>query len=80
MSERTRHHVIAPRGLSREQAARYFGVSPSQFDKLRVEGVVPRPKRVGTRKLWDVHLLDAAFDCLPDEVPEEGNAFDDDPL
>jgi len=56
-----------PRGLSRDEAARYVGVSPSQFDRLVDGGTLPRPKRLGTgRILWDRIALDIAFGDLPD--------------
>lgn len=65
---------IAPptrRGLSRVEAAGYIGFSPSYFDKMVQDGLMPSPKRVGTRKIWDVRALDLAFDDLPgeDSVP-----------
>ncbi|AXQ95686.1 hypothetical protein LV780_17020 [Cereibacter azotoformans] len=61
---------IAPptrRGLSRVEAAGYIGVSPTTFDKMVIAGEMPGPKRVGTRKIWDVRALDLAFDSLPGE-------------
>lgn len=59
--------TLAPRGLSRVEAAAYIGLSTSKFDELVESGVMPRPKAVGTRKLWDRHRLDEAFDNLPDD-------------
>lgn len=66
---------IAPpsrRGLSRVEAAGYVGVSPTTFDKLVKDGMMPNPKRVLSRTIWDVRALDLAFDALPgdDAVPE----------
>lgn len=66
---------IAPptrRGLSRVEAAGYIGISPATFDKMVIAGEMPRPKRVGTRRIWDVRALDLAFEALPgeDSVPE----------
>lgn len=66
--------TLAPRGLSRVEAAAYIGLSTSKFDELVESGVMPRPKAVGTRKLWDRHRLDEAFDNLPDET--EANPWD----
>lgn len=66
--------IAAPsrRGLSRVEAAGYIGVSPTTFDKMVLAGEMPGPKRVGTRKIWDVRALDLAFDALPgeDSAPE----------
>jgi hypothetical protein len=56
---------LAPRGLSREQAAAYVGVSPSLFDTLVKDGRMPAPKRINARTVWDRLQLDAAFVALP---------------
>ena len=61
---------LAPRGLSREQAAAYVGVSPSLFDTLVKDGRMPGPKRINARTVWDRLQLDAAFAALPsNEAP-----------
>lgn len=68
MGTPARHKVLplpTARLLSREEAAAYAGVSPTTFDKLRIEGVMPGPVRLYSRTLWDVRALDAAIDCLP---------------
>jgi predicted DNA-binding transcriptional regulator AlpA len=57
---------LPPRGLSREQAAAYVGVSPSLFDMLIKDGRMPAPKRINSRVIWDRLKLDAAFDALAD--------------
>ena len=54
---------IPRRGLSREEAAMYLGISASKFDELVRDGRMPRPKRIDTRKIWDVRDLDVAFDA-----------------
>jgi predicted DNA-binding transcriptional regulator AlpA len=58
---------LAPRGLRREQAAAYVGVSPSMFDWMIVEGIMPKPKRVGARVIWDRHTLDEFFTAMPSD-------------
>ncbi|GAA0569522.1 hypothetical protein GCM10009099_04020 [Caenispirillum bisanense] len=69
---------LQPRGLSREAAAGYVGVSPGTFDKLVSEGAMPRPKRVGARKLWDRAALDIAFEALPvDGASSDVNPWDE---
>jgi predicted DNA-binding transcriptional regulator AlpA len=55
---------IAPRGLSRGEAATYIGVSQTFFDKLVREGLMPTAKRIGARRVWDRFELDDAFDAL----------------
>lgn len=62
---------LAPRGLSRVEAATYVGVSPSLFDRLVADGRMPAAKRIGDRRIWDRARLDEAFGALPDE---EGRA------
>jgi predicted DNA-binding transcriptional regulator AlpA len=56
---------LAPRGLSREQAAAYVGVSASLFDMLVKDGRMPGPKRINARAVWDRIELDEAFTALP---------------
>lgn len=58
---------LPPRGLNREQAAAYVGVSVRKFDEMVDDGRMPPPKRVDARKLWDIRRLDEFFDRLPDE-------------
>jgi len=38
-----------PRGLRREDAAFYVGVSPATFDEMVKDGRMPQPKKVGKR-------------------------------
>ncbi len=56
---------IEPRGLSRVEAARYLGISPSKFDEMRKDGRVGSARLIDGRKVWDVHDLDSVFDALP---------------
>lgn len=68
MGTPARHRVLTPptaRLLSRPEAAAYVGVSPTTFDRMMGDGLMPAPKRVYVRVLWDVRNLDAAIDCLP---------------
>lgn len=69
-----RPHTLLPRGLSRVEAAEYIGISPTKFDELVRTGAMPVPKEIGTRRIWDRHGLDSAFDDLPSI--EEKNPFD----
>lgn len=66
-----------PRGLNRAEAARYVGVSPGTFDKLVAEGLMPRPKRVKSRRVFDKQAIDLAFDALGGDGESE-NDFDGD--
>lgn len=63
-----------PRGLSREEAARYIGVGTTKFDEMVKDGRMPKPKRVDGRTVWDRVRLDIAFNDLPDS--DNMNYFD----
>lgn len=63
----------APRGLSREEAARYIGISATKFDELVATRRMPKPKRIDGRTVWDRLALDAAFSDLPEDG---GNRID----
>ena len=63
---------LAPRGLSRVQAAAYIGVSPNLFDEMVRDGRMPKPTRINSRTIWDRVRLDEAFAALSD-------VSDDDP-
>lgn len=65
----SRSRPIPRRGLSRIEAAMYLGISPTKFDALVVDGRMPRPRVIDSRKVWDVQELDAAFDDLPHDAP-----------
>lgn len=67
--------LAEPRGLRREAAAGYVGVSPSKFDEWVNDGRMPKPKRVDKCVIWDRYQLDAAFDRLSDP-PATGSDWD----
>jgi hypothetical protein len=57
---------LAPRGLSRVQAAEYIGVGPTKFDEMVDDRRMPKPKRIDGRNVWDRIKLDEAFEALDD--------------
>jgi hypothetical protein len=65
---------LPPRGLCREVAARYLGISPGKFDQMVDDGRMPGPKKIDSRKVWDLRKIDIAFDSLPDD--EQENPWD----
>jgi hypothetical protein len=67
MKARDAIRSYAPRGLRRESAAAWIGVSPTKFDELVKDGRMPKPKRVDGCVLWDRYRLDDAFEALPDD-------------
>jgi hypothetical protein len=69
---------LPPRGLSREAAAQYVGVSPVKFDEMVEDRRMPKPKRIDGRKVWDRHALDLSFDALGEEsVPKKATGWED---
>ena len=66
---------VPRRGLSRDEAAMYVGVSTGKFDQLVMDGRMPAPVRIDGRKVWDIRSLDLAFDALPRENTEP-NSWD----
>lgn len=74
---RAAHNVLPPgalpRGLSRVQAAAYVGVSPTTFDRMVKDRLMPKPKRIYGRTVWDVRKIDVAFAAL------DGSETVDDP-
>jgi predicted DNA-binding transcriptional regulator AlpA len=58
---------VPRRGLSRNEAAMYIGISAGKFDALVADGRMPAPRRIDGRRIWDVRELDLAFDALPVE-------------
>jgi predicted DNA-binding transcriptional regulator AlpA len=66
---------IAPRLLTREQAAAYCGVGTATFTAWVRRGIIPSP--VSATHRWDRKAIDAALDVLSridDKL--EGNALD----
>ena len=59
-----RLEVVPRRGLRREDAARYVGISTTKFDMCVKDGRMPQPFKIDTCVIWDLRRLDAAFDVL----------------
>jgi excisionase family DNA binding protein len=59
------------RGLDESEAAVYLSLSPSFFRALVERGDMPKPRVLGSRRIWDVDDLDAAFKALPREGDED---------
>lgn len=56
------------RGLSREEAARYVGVGATKFDELVKDGRMPKPFKIDSRVIFDIHDLDHAMDTLKEQA------------
>lgn len=64
-----------PRGMRRDDASAYLGISPSKFDDWVFRGIMPGPKRQDGVRVWDRLQLDLAFESLPDEPQEEADSW-----
>lgn len=62
------------RGLDEGEAAVYLSLSPSKFRQMVVNGLMPRPRLAGRRRIWDVDELDQAFRDLPREGGDEARS------
>jgi predicted DNA-binding transcriptional regulator AlpA len=63
-----RVEVVPRRCLSRQEAARYVGISVTLFDDLVAERAMPQPFSIRSRRLWDIKALDAAIDAAADQA------------
>ena len=58
--------AIWPRGLNREKAAAYLGISSTLFDQMVEQKTMPQPFSPSAgRVVWDINELDHAFENLP---------------
>src|SRR4249919_3904639 len=67
---------IPRRGLSRDEAAMYVGVSAGKFDAMVRDGRMPQPVKVDHRKIWDIRSLDLAFDEISAQNPSQPNSWE----
>jgi len=67
---------VPRRGLSRDEAAMYIGVSATKFDEMVIDGRMPSPVKIDTRRVWDIRSLDLAFDTLSTQNPTQANSWD----
>lgn len=56
--------AILRRGLSRKEAAFVVGVGPDLFDKMVIDGRLPKAARFSGRLVWDRVQIDRALDRL----------------
>lgn len=54
-------------GLDRLQAAASIGVSATTFDTLVRDNLMPKPRLINTRRVWDVDEIRTSFKSLPRE-------------
>jgi excisionase family DNA binding protein len=65
------------RGLNETEASVYVGIGPTKFRELVAAKTMPAPRMIGTRRVWDIAHLDAAFDSLPVEGAETPDTWAD---
>jgi predicted DNA-binding transcriptional regulator AlpA len=67
---------VPRRGLSRDEAAMYIGISATKFDEMVGDGRMPEPVKIDHRKVWDIRSLDLAFDQLSAENLSTPNSWE----
>jgi predicted DNA-binding transcriptional regulator AlpA len=67
---------VPRRGLSRDEAAMYIGISATKFDEMVGDGRMPEPVKIDRRKIWDIRSLDLAFDQLSTENLSPPNSWE----
>lgn len=77
MRKREAGSPIAPRLLTKEQAAHYCGLSPSGLDAWVRAGIVPGP--IAGTKRYDLRAIDAALD-RHSGIKAEAASIPEDPL
>lgn len=55
---------LPPRGLSRQAAAQYIGVSVGKFDQMVRDERMLQAIKINSRKVWDLRAIDNCFDLL----------------
>lgn len=77
ISLQTARHLTR-RGLPRTDAAFYIGCSPRMFDGMVKNCLMPSPRLIGTKKVWDRDELDECFWDLPrPQSIDDQNDWDD---
>lgn len=56
--------AFPPRLMDRTTAAKYLGIGITMFDELMAEGIIPRPKKLRSKSLWDRIDLEGVANSL----------------
>ena len=67
----TRYRAPICIGLPIEDAASAIGVGLTKFREMVADGTMPKPRLAGSKRIWDVDELAAAFKNLPSDGAEE---------
>lgn len=57
-----------PRLMDKGTAAKYLSIGLTMFDQLVTDGVIPRPKRLKSKYLWDRIDLEAVANDLTEDT------------
>lgn len=71
--------TLAPRGLSREEAASYLGIGTTLFDELVKAGKLPPAHKLRGAVRWDRLEVDVAFEKLPRNGTDPATSNDGQP-
>jgi predicted DNA-binding transcriptional regulator AlpA len=71
--------TLAPRGLTREEAAAYLGIGTTLFDDLVKSGLLPAPHKLHGAVRWDRLEVDDAFEKMPRNGQGPAAEANDDP-
>ena len=61
--------------VGKSEAAAMLSLSPNRFSELVKSGAMPKPREVGTRRLWIVSELHSCAAALPSQ--EENDTWGD---
>ena len=63
---------LAPIGIGREGAAAFLDIGATLFDRLVADGIMPQPRALGGRLVWDIDEIARAFRAIPHRAGAEG--------
>lgn len=71
--------AVLPFAVGREDAAILLGVSASHFDSLVADGLMPAPRELRGRVLWDTEEIKEAWRASPrrGQTAEGSNSWSD---
>lgn len=61
---------VVPIAVPRDAAAALLSISPNHFTSLVDSGLMPQPRTLGRRVLWDADEVKAAWRALPKQGEE----------
>jgi len=75
-----RQHILPPSlvpfGVGRDKAAALLDIGATLFDQLVSEGLLPQPRELRGRLVWDVDEIGEFFRRIPHRGDREENPWD----